>query len=70
MTPVKDNTSYITNATGSIDYTYYDKRARMARSLAFYDLLNALKGIFRMPRISLSMPAATRGCCSTCAWPP
>ena len=62
MSPVKDNTSYIMTAAGGIDYAYYDRQAKMARSLAFGVSLNALKDIFRIPRLRLAMPAATRDC--------
>ncbi len=62
MSPVNDNTSYITTTADSIDYAYYDRQARMARSLAFGGSLDALKDIFRIPRLRFAMPVATRGC--------
>ena len=62
MLPLEDNTHYITTATGSIDYAYYDRQARISRSLTFKGFFNALKGIFSRPRLRLSIPAASLGC--------
>ena len=61
MSPVKDSTSYITTESGSIDYAYYDKHARMARSNFLKGSLNALRGAFRKPRLRLATPAAVLG---------
>lgn len=61
MSPIEDNTSHTTTATGSIDYAYYDKRARMAKSRAFGGFLHALGSIVRKPSMRLSMPAPLLG---------
>ncbi len=61
MSPLEDSNSYITTATGGIDFAYYEKRARIERAEAFGDMTYALKGIFSKPRQRLSIAAPALG---------
>ncbi len=57
MSPFEDNINYITTATGSIDYAYYENEARTSRAQAFSGIGPAFNGIFRGLRQRLKMPA-------------
>lgn len=61
MSPLDDSTSYRKTATGSIDYAYYDRQARINRSKAFRASLIAFGKIFRRPQLRLSIPAPLIG---------
>ena len=63
MSPLNDNTQYITIENGGIDYAYYEKQARIKRSeaiLAIAPWFKRLSGVLRQ-RLSLSRPTAPGG---------
>ena len=63
MSPLKDNTQYITIENGGIDYAFYENRARIRRSeaiLAIAPWFKRLSGDLRQ-RLSLSRPTAPDG---------
>ena len=63
MSLTSNNDTIKTDVNGSIDYAYYDNRARIARSRSFSDSPAIFRGFVLglVSRLALPLPTLTRG---------